>query len=246
MALRRGSVTLAAAAASVSLVAATFPISTADAAVPLCFGKPATIVGTAGPDVLRSADDVSDVIWGAGGNDSISGGDFYGVQTHPDLLCGGPGDDHVYGSPGNDKLSGGYGADFVRGQRGSDRLHGNDGNDRLSEESIADSDAGDDVLKGGAGNDQLSSGWGKDQLFGEGGDDQVIDAECDGPTVVNGGAGNDYLESWSSSFEGWHGELCTFVADKVVGGTGTDTAEVDSLDTVTYVEQLTRILQGAW
>lgn len=232
-------------AASTTLAAGLL-VAPAHAAAPLCFGKPATIVGTAGPDSLRSSDEVSDVIWGAGGNDYISGGDFYGVQTHPDLLCGGPGDDRISGSPGNDKLSGGQGADYVRGERGSDVLHGNDGNDNLVEESIADSDAGDDVLRGGAGDDRIGGGWGRDQLFGDGGADEVIDAECDGPTVLNGGAGDDYLESWSSSFEGWHGHLCSSVADRVSGGTGTDTAEVDRLDAVTYVEQLTRILQGAW
>lgn len=213
----------------------------AQAAVPTCFGKPATIVGTAGPDTLLGEDTVSEVIYGGGGNDVISGGDFYGSADHPDLLCGGPGDDRVQGSAGNDKVSGGSGHDFVSGELGADVLHGNLGNDTLREESIAESDSVNDILRGGGGDDELIGGWGQDRLLGEAGADRLIDAECDGPTLLDGGAGDDYLESWSSSFEGWHGWLCDSVADRVIGNGGTDTAAVDRRDSVSTVERLTRV-----
>src|SRR5829696_10417281 len=79
--------------------------------VPTCFGHPATIVGTPGDDVLIGQSGVSDVIVGLGGNDYISGGDFYGEDNvpgrAPDYLCGGPGQDRVRGSTGDDHLNGG-------------------------------------------------------------------------------------------------------------------------------------------
>jgi hypothetical protein len=72
------------------------------------------------------------------------------------------------------------------------------------------------------------------------GDDRLYDEECDGPTLLNGGVGDD-LESWSSSYEGWHGNVFDSVADQVVGAAGTDTAQVDRLDSVSTVEHVTRI-----
>src|SRR5215210_5515741 len=77
---------------------------------PACFGHPATIVGTVGDDRLVGQSGVSDVIVGLGGNDHISGGDFYGEDEipgdAPDFLCGGRGADYVSGSPGDDNLNG--------------------------------------------------------------------------------------------------------------------------------------------
>jgi Ca2+-binding RTX toxin-like protein len=236
------------AAVAATTVAALLPLMwsvPSSAATPLCFGKPATIVGTAGDDTLTGQGGVSDVIYGEGGNDNIVGGDFYGDDAHPgdapDLLCGGPGDDHVMGSPGNDKLNGGDGNDYVDGGNGADLEQGNAGNDRVGKGSFADADSANDVMRGNSGNDVLDGGWGKDQMYGNKGADKLYDEECDGPTLLNGGRGDDYLESWSSSFDGWHSNVCNTVADKVVGARGIDTAQVDRLDSVTTVERITRI-----
>ncbi len=54
------------------LIALGLPATGALAATPLCFGKPPTIVGTAGPDRLVGQSGVADVIWGGGGDDYIS------------------------------------------------------------------------------------------------------------------------------------------------------------------------------
>jgi hypothetical protein len=58
----------------------------------MCFGRPATIVGTPGNDRLVGHSGAADVIWGGGGNDFIVGGDFFGDDgvpgSAPDLLCG--------------------------------------------------------------------------------------------------------------------------------------------------------------
>ena len=222
------------------------------AAVPTCFGKPATIVGTAGPDTLVGQSGVSDVIYGGGGNDTIVGGDFYEQDqipgTAPDLLCGGTGADTITDSPGSDKLDGGDGNDTLKTYGlGNDLLQGNAGDDIVRDESCADCGGGNDVLHGNGGNDDLSNGWGKDKVYGDAGADTLTDTECS-PTYLNGGSGNDYIESWSSSFNGWHANVCatdygSSSADTVVGGTEIDTAQVDRYDSVTGVEHVTRITQ---
>lgn len=221
----------------------------AQAATPTCFGEPATIVGTPGDDFLIGAGGASDVIYGGGGNDYILGGEFYGDEDNPgdepDLLCGGPGRDRVIGSPGDDKLNGGDGRDVVDGGNGADLEQGNAGNDRVGQGSFEDADSADDVIRGNGGRDHLIGGWGSDRLYGNAGADELIDNECDGPTVLRGGGGADYLESWSSSFDGWHGNVCSSVADRLSGGAGVDTAEVDRRDFTRRIEHLTRITNAS-
>jgi Ca2+-binding RTX toxin-like protein len=216
--------------------------SPATASTPMCFGRPATIVGTPGDDRLVGQSGVSDVIYGGGGDDVIVGGDFYGDDetpgAAPDLLCGGPGNDYVEGSPGNDRLSGGSGDDVVDGANGADVERGDGGHDIVGGGSFEEADSANDVSRGGSGDDVLAGGWGHDRLYGQRGNDTLYDEECDGPTLLDGGAGRDYLESWSSSFEGWHGNVCNQVGDNVVGGAGVDTAQVDRLDNVIDVEHL--------
>lgn len=218
---------------------------------PTCMGHAVTIMGTPGDDHLVGSPYVSDVIYGDTGNDSIDGGNFYnwspGDYSPPDYLCGASGNDFITDSPGNDHLNGGDGNDTVRTYGyGKDVLRGNLGDDRVEDWSCADCGTGNAVLHGNEGNDTVTNGWGRDQDFGDAGADTIIDEECDGPTTLNGGSGNDYLESWSSSFEGWHGNVCSdnwTTADVLTGGTGTDTAQADKYDKVTYVEYLTRITQ---
>lgn len=84
---------------------------------------------------------------------------------------------------------------------------------------------------------------GKNQLFGNAGADQLHDQECDGQTLSNGSGGNDYLESWTSRYEGLRQFPCTDVADKIVGSSGIDTADVNEVDSVSTVEHVTRITE---
>src|SRR4051794_26991686 len=79
---------LAAAFAVVATAAVNDPL-------PGCRGKPATIVGTDGPDAIVGTDK-RDVIQGGLGDDTIHGG------LGSDLICGGPGSDLVDGGRGND------------------------------------------------------------------------------------------------------------------------------------------------
>jgi Ca2+-binding RTX toxin-like protein len=142
-------------------------------------GRPiaCTIVGTAGPDVLRGTPG-RDVICGLGGNDRITGG------GGADVIYAGPGDDIVHGGPGNDTISGGAGADELYGDAGDDRVSGDAGSDRLF------GGAGADTLLGLAGNDVLLGGIGRDRLLGGVGND-VIFARDGRRDIVDGGPGRD-------------------------------------------------------
>jgi Ca2+-binding RTX toxin-like protein len=92
----------------------------AEAAVPKCFGKPATIVGTVkGNDIDGTSH--ADVIVGLGGNDDIDG------KGGGDRICGGKGKDDINGGGGKDMLDGGPGVDELTGGPGSDTcLNGED------------------------------------------------------------------------------------------------------------------------
>ncbi len=86
----------------------------------------ATIVGTAGDDVITGTQG-NDVIWAGAGNDIVDGGD---------------GDDVIHGEAGNDTLTGGKGHDIVSAGDGDDTI-------------VATNGDGDDAYDGGDGNDAL-------------------------------------------------------------------------------------------
>ncbi|TMM09166.1 MAG: hypothetical protein E6G00_11135 [Actinobacteria bacterium] len=131
---------------------------------PKCLGKTATIVGTAGNDVLTGTPG-NDVIVGLGGDDRIRGG------RGKDVICSGPGRDRVTGGSGNDVIVGGPGNDTLGGGPGNDRIFGNSGADRLS------GDSGSDTLNGGSGRDRLNGGSGTDRCNGGSGLDRGSSCE---------------------------------------------------------------------
>jgi uncharacterized repeat protein (TIGR01451 family) len=92
------------------------------ASQPTCARQVATIIGTAGDDVLTGTAG-PDVIKARGGNDTIRG------ITADDLVCAGAGDDVVRGGGGNDRLKGGAGNDLIKGGNGNDALNGGPGRD---------------------------------------------------------------------------------------------------------------------
>jgi RTX calcium-binding nonapeptide repeat (4 copies) len=108
-----------------------------------CQGAVVNIVGTPGPDVLRS-DDRSDAILGLGGADEVFGG------GGADAICAGEGKDMLRGQTGNNQIAGGPGNDTAYGGDDEDRLLGQDGNDVLS---TRDGVQGNDLANGGAGTD---------------------------------------------------------------------------------------------
>jgi hypothetical protein len=112
----------------------------AQAVAHTCNGKPATIVGTAGDDVLRGTK-LPDVIVGLGGNDTITG------ASGNDTICAGPGNDTIIAGNGHDFVDGGSGGDTIIGGFGNDFLHGGLGNDQVN------GDVGLDNCNGGIGQD---------------------------------------------------------------------------------------------
>lgn len=114
-------------------------------AVPTCNGKTATIVGTAGDDVLRGSK-LPDVIVGLGGNDTITG------ASGNDTICAGPGNDTIFAGNGHDFVDGGSGGDTILGGFGNDLLRGGLGNDQVNGETGADN------CDGGVGQDSALGG----------------------------------------------------------------------------------------
>lgn len=92
-----------------------------------CEGKRATIVGTAGDDMITGTDG-ADIIVGRSGADRIDGG------GGDDIVCGGPGVDRIDGGAGRDLVSGGDGNDVLGGDV-RDVLLGDGGTDRCSDDT---------------------------------------------------------------------------------------------------------------
>lgn len=115
-----------------------------------CEGIEATIVGTAGDDVLIGTDE-RDVIFAGPGDDIIRGG------AGDDIICGAGGNDIINGGSGFDWILGGSGADRLRGDAGSDMLRGGPGDDRLAggpNRDVLIGNTGTDVCIGGQANDR--------------------------------------------------------------------------------------------
>lgn len=144
---------------------------------------------TGGPadDRLVNDTDLPATIDGAGGDDTLLGGDA------ADTLLGSAGDDTLQGFDGGDTLRGGPGADtvtyaerdaaaFVRVSLDAQR------NDGVSvEDDLVDGDI--ERVIGHIGPDELVGGPGADTLYGLGGDD-LLSGEG-GDDVLDGGQGTD-------------------------------------------------------
>jgi hypothetical protein len=89
-----------------------------------CGNRIATVLGTAGRDVLRGGDG-SDVIATGPGRDRVVGG------RGNDRICTGAGRDAISGGPGRDRLVGGRAADRIKGGPGRDRCPGAGRDDRI-------------------------------------------------------------------------------------------------------------------
>lgn len=118
----------------------------------------------------------------------------------------------------NDKITGGNGADTLAGDAGKDTIYGGGGNDRLN---------------GNGGHDRLYGENGADRLYGYDGND-TLDGGSSGDRL-EGGAGNDtiYGQSGDDKFYTKDG-----VADTLFGASGTDSANVDSIDRRESIELL--------
>jgi Ca2+-binding RTX toxin-like protein len=89
-----------------------------------CKGKPASIVGSMGDDVLTGTKG-RDVVDALGGDDVIT------TVGGKDRVCAGKGDDTVKAGGGSDLVLGEGGKDTLNGGPGKDRCVGGPGKDRL-------------------------------------------------------------------------------------------------------------------
>ena len=128
-----------------------------------------------------------------------------------DILVGGGGNEHLIGLPGNDVVHGGAGNDEIEGRSGTDLLDGQDGDDK-----IYGSDGNDKIL-GGNGNDMVEGGADDDEIEGGAGIDSFAGDTLKYQAEI---AGNDTIKAVDGA------------AEPVSCGAGTDTAFVDSTDTV--------------
>jgi Ca2+-binding RTX toxin-like protein len=191
--------------------------------VPMCHGYSATIVGTAGDDVLTGTTG-ADVIVGLGGNDTIFG------DAGDDIICGGDNGEefHSNGYPLWEDIAGGDGDDMLYGGRGRDRLVSGRGNDVLFGGAGIDGLAGVnrdedrgrggfDRLYGGSGNDRLRAWTSRVAMYGGGGGD-LLEGDDHGDRLY-GGPGEDRLAGDAGD-------------DRIAGGPGVDI--VDYRETIGF------------
>jgi Ca2+-binding RTX toxin-like protein len=153
--VRRRLAAIALLACAVAALVAVTASGAESGAAPMCGGKPATIVGTEGNDVIDGTD-AADVIWAGAGDDTVYGG------LGNDIVCGDTGADLIHGGRGNDWLEGGADTDRVFGDLGDDHLSGGPGDrDEVS------GGLGIDTVNGGPGNEDLVRGdYGYDRMDG--------------------------------------------------------------------------------
>jgi len=143
------------------------------------------------------------------------GDGIYAKGNHNNVIIGGKGGDYIDAGPGNDIVDGGEGDDWIFGDTGNDNLFGA---------------AGKDSIDGGTGNDTLGGSSGNDVLHGQSGNDSITGGT--GTDQLFGESGNDKLFSDDN-----------ILGETVNGGSGTDTADVDTLlgaplDAITSIEDV--------
>jgi Ca2+-binding RTX toxin-like protein len=205
-----------------------------------------TIDGAPNDGELGEGDNVGseiDDLTGGGGNDNLTGSVAANVLdglAGNDTLSGGEGDDTLLGGAGADVFNGGAGIDAVflsafgpaptstpldltvtLDGAANDGAPGEGDNVQPDVEDVT-TDAGNDSITGNDGFNILSAGTGND----------TIDAGA-GNDVLLGGAGNDTLRARDG------------YADRVECGPGTDTAVVDTLDTLGGCETVDRADVGS-
>ena len=116
------------------------------AAVPMCKGKRATIIGTNRSEQIRGTSR-SDVIVGLDGADKIFG------NSGADVICGGKGNDVILGGIGADTIAGGPGNDRSTGGPHADKEFGDAGADVFLQ---GVSPEGPDRIIGGTGRDTVT------------------------------------------------------------------------------------------
>ncbi|MDO7867756.1 calcium-binding protein [Nocardioides jiangxiensis] len=185
-----------------------------------------TLDGGSGNDVLLGQDG-ADKLYGRDGDDVLRGDDKYGTAGN-DTLDGGAGDDDLFGYGGNDTFTEGAaanGSDLIAGGAGVDTASyaARTATVTLSLNGVYDDGAAGEGDRIGTDVENLTGGKGGDTLTGN-----------DAVNTLTGGAGKDklYGKGGNDTFQ-----TVDSTADTLDGGTGTDRAHRDSIDTTTSVEQ---------
>lgn len=181
-----------------------------------------TVEGGAGDDQLSDGSG-NDKVLGEGGDDVIEASEW-----DPDLGLGTIGADVLSGGPGDDTVRYWYRDVGVRVTLDGVRNDGPTGLDNVGGpsndvENVEGSLNGNDLLIGNAVANRLDGHGGSDKLLGLGGRDQIVGGA--GRDALVGGQGGDELLADDGE------------ADYVDGGTGRDSADVDTFDRVTAVER---------
>ena len=216
-------------------------------AVPKCFGRAATIVGSGQSDTLRGTKG-RDVIVAKGGNDRLVG------RGGNDLMCGGRGSDFLVGGGGNDRMSSGAGSEeALAGGPGDDHMDGGaggfedvryvsargpvtvdlragtasgEGNDTIANVDQVIGSMNDDVIYLGDEADTFEVALalsGDDTIYGLAGDDALSGGN--GNDTMDGGEGFDFLNN-IFGHEDFGQDLTAVNVDLVAGtmtGQGADT-----------------------
>jgi Ca2+-binding RTX toxin-like protein len=152
-----------------------------------------TVNGTGGTVVACAGTFDAVVVYGNGGNDTITLGltDKTGVDPALPAIHG-----EAYGDAGNDTLK--APPDFRDIAQPETYMEGGSGNDTLV------SGNGTDELHGGDGNDTIQSFEGEDAVYGEGGDDSVSagkeEPDANAADIVDGGPGFDQIPAVDADY----------------------------------------------
>ncbi|GAA6192537.1 calcium-binding protein [Phaeobacter sp. NW0010-22] len=191
--------------------------------------------GSAGDDLMQG-DELSNRLWGRGGNDTLEGlggNDTLNGGLGNDMVNGGAGADELSGGGGNDTLDGGADNDtvvidatrqnaVVDGPEGQLSIQTDQGtvtlrnieNVRFTDGSMSIADVAalrDQTILGTPNNDTLAGGYGDDTVSGLDGDD-----------LIEGGFGNDELLSGGGQ-------------DTLLGGDGNDVLRVSETRATTEI-----------
>lgn len=172
-----------------------------------CFGAKASIVGTAGSDVVIGSPG-RDVIVGLGGDDEIFG------RGGDDAICAGAGDDVADGGSGSDVVAGGGGADESSGGGGSDFVAEDHGVLALAD---VGTDAAADTYKGGPGDDLVADDAGSDALDGGPGNDTFFGLFSLDPLVVDLARGRVVSPVEVNTLAGIENAIGSMSADVIAG-----------------------------
>jgi Ca2+-binding RTX toxin-like protein len=176
--------------------------------------------GAEGEDSLTGGDEVEDYLKGGPDNDTVEGRGSSGRLYYADDLSGDEGNDIVRGGAGDDYLDGGTGTDELDGGDGQDWIYG---------------DAGVDTLRGGAGSDGLGSGPGDGERSEAGDGSDWIECEGDSNETYDGGSGFDSIDCDGGIENGNSFDPDDYVVD-LDGAVVRRTNHVPTVSTLTSIE----------